>query len=66
MEEMKKLYRTRPFMLGGVCSGVARYFDLDPTVIRLAYVLLTLFTCFSGILAYIILWIVIPEEPFKR
>ena len=53
-------------MLGGVCSGVARYFDLDPTVIRLAYVLLTLFTCFSGILAYIILWIVIPEEPFNR
>jgi phage shock protein PspC (stress-responsive transcriptional regulator) len=63
---MKKLYSTSTFMLGGVCIGVERYFDLDHTVIRLAYVLLTLFTCFSGILAYIILWIVIPEEPFKR
>lgn len=49
-------------MLGGVCGGLARWLGWDSTVVRVAYVLLTLFTAFSGVLVYIILWIVMPPE----
>ena len=49
-------------MIGGVCGGLAEYFDLDPTLVRVAYVLLTLCTAFSGVLAYIILLIVMPSK----
>ena len=42
--------------------GIAEYFDIDPVAVRVAYVLLTLFTAFSGVLAYIILWIVMPQR----
>ena len=50
-------------MLTGVCAAFANYFGLDPTVVRVAYVLLTIFTIFSGVLVYFILMLVIPEEP---
>lgn len=59
----KKLYReTDGKMLGGVCAGIANFFNLDPTLIRLAWVL---FSCLggSGILAYIICLIIIPPRP---
>lgn len=59
----KRLYRSASDkMLAGVCSGIARYFGVDPTLIRLAWVL---FCCLggSGLLAYIICAIVIPQEP---
>lgn len=61
---MDKLLRrsTTQRMIGGVCGGLAEYFDLDPTLVRVAYVLLTLCTAFSGVLAYIILLIVMPRE----
>lgn len=60
----KKLYRSRrDKMLGGVAGGLAEYFDIDPTLVRIAFVI-TLFLGGSGILAYVILWIVVPEEPF--
>ena len=49
-------------MLGGVCGGIAEYFDLDPTLVRVGYVLLSLCTAFSGVLAYIILLIVMPRD----
>lgn len=49
-------------MVGGVCGGLAEYFDVDPTLVRVAYVLLTLCTAFSGVLVYIILLIVMPRE----
>ena len=61
--EGKKL--TRPQnnkMLAGVCAGIANYFGLDPTLIRIAYALLTVFTVFSGAIVYLLLWIIIPEE----
>ena len=59
----KKLYMDRSDQkLCGVCSGIARYFDLDPTVIRLALVVFCLLGG-SGILAYIIFAIVMPDEP---
>lgn len=59
----KKLQRsTTDYMLGGVCGGLAYFFDLDPTLVRVAYVLLTVCTAFSGTLAYILLWIIMPKE----
>ena len=61
----KKLYRSsKNTMLGGVCAGIAEYFDIDPTLIRLGFVLLSLFTaCFPGILVYIIALFIIPKDP---
>lgn len=49
-------------MIAGVCKGIAEYFDLDPTLVRIGYILLSIFTMFSGVIAYIILWIVIPKQ----
>lgn len=60
---MKKLYRARDNqMIGGVCMGLARYFDVDVALVRLIWVLGALFGG-SGLLAYLIAWIIIPEEP---
>jgi phage shock protein PspC (stress-responsive transcriptional regulator) len=50
-------------MLGGVCGGLAEYFAIDPVIVRLIFVLAVIFGG-SGILAYIILWIIIPQKPF--
>lgn len=62
--EPKKLYRSRTNkMIAGVCGGLADYFKVDPTVMRLIAVLLLVFTGGAAFLAYIILWIVVPEEP---
>ncbi len=59
---MKKLYRSSNRILAGVCSGFADYFDVDPTLIRVAYVMLSMFTVgFPGLLLYIILMILIPN-----
>lgn len=58
----KKLTRPSDRMIAGVCSGIANYFNLDPTVVRVAYVLLSVCTYFSGLIAYLILWIVIPSD----
>lgn len=58
----KKLYRSnRNKMLAGVCGGLAEYLNLDPTVVRLGWVLFSSFWG-SGILAYIIAAIIIPTE----
>ena len=63
MEEPKRLYRSvSDKMLGGVCGGIAEYFALDPTLVRLGYILLSVFTVFSGVLAYFILWVVVPQR----
>jgi phage shock protein PspC (stress-responsive transcriptional regulator) len=48
-------------MIGGVCGGLAKYFDIDPTIVRVLFVV-SIFIGGGGILAYIILWIVVPEE----
>ena len=59
----KRLYRSRKErMLGGVCGGIAEYFEVDPTLVRLAWVLFT-FAGGAGIIAYIIAWIIVPEAP---
>lgn len=60
----KRLIRsTNDRIFAGVCGGLAEYFDFDPVLVRIAYAFLTLFTAFSGIIFYIVLWIVMPERP---
>lgn len=60
---MKRLYRSRSNeMIGGVCGGLADYLDVDPTIVRLIFVLL-LFGGFSGFWIYLVLWIITPLEP---
>jgi len=52
--------------IAGVCAGFADYFDLDATTVRIAYVLLSIFSAaFPGILVYIIFWIVVPEREYS-
>ena len=59
---MKKLYRSSNRVMAGVCGDIAEYFDIDPTLIRVAYVILSLFSAaFPGVLLYIILMILIPN-----
>ena len=49
-------------MIAGVCGGIANYFDLDPTLVRVGYVLVSVFSAaFPGLLVYIILAIVMPD-----
>lgn len=58
----KQLYRSESNrMIGGVAGGLGEYFDIDPTLFRLAFVLLTL-SGGSGVLLYIVLWIIIPTQ----
>jgi len=60
--EQKRLYRSRENrMICGVCGGIANYFNVDPTLIRLGLVLLA--CTGSGILAYFIAAIIIPDQP---
>ncbi len=58
---MKKLTRSKNSTLGGVCSGLGKYFDIDPIIIRLLW-LMSVLTFGVGILGYIVAWIVIPKE----
>jgi len=59
----KKLYRsTTDKKIAGVCGGLGEYFDVDPTLIRLIWLVLVL-AAGTGVLAYIIAWIIIPEKP---
>lgn len=62
----KKLYRSRrERMIAGVCGGIAAYFEADPTLVRLTAVLLTLVSFGSAVVAYIVMSIVVPEEPLE-
>lgn len=59
----KRLYRSRKDkMLAGVCGGLAEYFAVDPSLVRLACVLLCLYAG-TGLLVYILAAIIIPEAP---
>ena len=60
----KRLYRLNEGkMVCGVCAGVAKYFKLDPTVVRLVWVLASCLTFSAGVIAYIAAALIIPEEP---
>ncbi len=60
----KKLMRSdNEKMVAGVCGGIAEYFDVDPTIVRLIYVLGSIFSvAFPGIIVYLILWVVMPQK----
>ena len=58
----RKLRRSDNQMIAGVCGGIADYFDFDPTLVRIGYVLLSILSVgFPGLLVYIILWLVMPR-----
>lgn len=64
MTEPKRLMRdTQKGMIGGVCAGMAEYLDVDVTLVRVLYVVLSVVTAaFPGILVYILLWIIMPAK----
>lgn len=64
MATTKRLTRSRyDRMVAGVCGGLAEYFDVDSTLVRVAYVLISVLSAaFPGLIIYLILWLVVPEE----
>lgn len=63
----KKLFRSREYKkIAGVCGGLARYFDVNPTMVRLVFVMATLLGYGSFILVYIAMMIVVPKEPIDN
>jgi len=65
MEEMSstRLLRSRNKILGGVCGGLAKWLGWDVTIVRIAYVLISILSAaFPGTIVYIILWVIMPEE----
>lgn len=61
---MKRLYRSRrDRMVAGIASGMAEYLNVDPTIVRLVWVLLLLPGGVPGLLLYVLFWIIMPEEP---
>ncbi|MCW0482055.1 PspC domain-containing protein [Gaoshiqia sediminis] len=61
--EKKKLTRSDNKVIAGVLAGLGEYFELDPTIVRIIYVLLSIFTAgFPGLLIYVILWLVMPKK----
>ena len=63
MNEPRKLYRSRTNrQVAGVCGGLAQYFNLDATLIRILFVVLAVLGG-SGLLLYAAMWIIVPNEP---
>ncbi len=63
---MKRLYRKRnDRMLAGVCAGLADYLTIDPTIVRIIFIVLV-FAGLGGVLVYLILWLITPEEPLSE
>lgn len=61
---MKRLYLSRDKKLAGVCGGIAEYFELDPSLVRLGWIIMTVITgVVPGVIAYIIAAVVIPDWP---
>lgn len=58
----KKLTLSTDKRIKGVCGGIANYFDLDPTMVRIGYAALTLLSAFPGIILYIIMAICMPQR----
>ena len=63
--QYKQLYRSRQRrILGGVCAGLGEYFGVDPTLVRIGFVLVSILGWLGAVLLiYIIMWIVVPEAP---
>ena len=66
MNEPRKLRRSmNDRKVGGVCAGLAKFFSIDPTVMRVGFAVFTVFTLFTGIILYLVLWMVIPSENYR-
>jgi phage shock protein C len=61
--ERHPLSRTRDGKIAGVCGGVARYFDIDVSLVRIVWLLAAFFPPAPGLVAYFVCWIVMPEDP---
>ncbi len=62
-DDMKRLERSMTDKrIAGVCGGIARYLNVDPTLIRVIAILLTLVGIFPALLAYVVAWVVMPPE----
>ena len=59
----RRLTRSRDAMVGGVAAGVANWIGTDPALVRIAWALLVPLTAGAALLAYIVAWVVVPEEP---
>lgn len=63
----KRLTRSSNKIFGGVCGGIAEYFDIDPTLVRIAYAALSIFSAgFPGLLLYIIMLILMPRSDYEQ
>jgi phage shock protein C len=63
MANNKKLERSNDRWIAGVCSGIANYFGWDPAIVRIVWLVLSICSIgFPGIIAYLILWIIMPAE----
>jgi phage shock protein C len=59
----KRLYRSKTNrVFAGVCGGLGEYFDIDPVIVRLIWVILTIASFGVGIIAYLLAWIIIPKH----
>lgn len=64
-QKIKRLYRSaKERILGGVCGGIGEYLNVDPTIIRVIWILFGLSG--FGILAYLIAWLIIPKNPDQK
>jgi phage shock protein PspC (stress-responsive transcriptional regulator) len=62
--DMKKLYlSTTDRKIGGVCGGIGEYFEKDPTLIRILFILVILFSFGFGVIAYLAMWLIVPKKP---
>ena len=63
--ETKRLFRNNVNrVIGGVCGGLGNYFVIDPVLVRILFVLATIFFG-AGLITYLVLWIMMPEEPIS-
>lgn len=63
MDASRKLYRsTSNRQVAGVCGGLAEYFNLDPTLIRVLFIILAVLGG-SGLILYVAMWIIVPKQP---
>lgn len=65
---MKQLYRnTREGKIAGVCAGIGEYFNIDPVIIRLIFIVIAVcsYWLMGGLIAYIIAWVIVPEQPYQ-
>lgn len=59
----KRLYRSQNRIACGICGGIGEYFNIDPTIVRLIWILVTCFTAGAGIVAYLVCAFIFPERP---